>query len=338
MPPDWLLIETLGEEPVVVAQGRQMKNFVPLPIFLRRNPNLDALTAAIADATTTGTSVTTPVGADRVVNAVPMIMSDGVIHGVQLWYGPAGVEPPDRPLPGVWSSDIAMQGTATPQFLINLGKDPAVEPLTGRAIADDVPANSFNEGEAEALSWAVDLMEGRKLSATWGFHDGQGGYRRVGFCVRMMSEPADDGGDQLIGRAMNLVESVYDSPAPAGPLAERLVDSMGRAGVHRAIMDLNNWTLIKWLDEPCGFYDWRSAERVHPEDLRRLTGPMTAEFASDRTSAVFRLPANGGGWTPIHVTIDRIELDTGIFAGLIAVREPTADEIATAGLEMSRAE
>ena len=98
------------------------------------------------------------------------------------------------------------------------------------------------------------------------------------------------------------------------------------------------WTLIKWLDEPCGFYDWRSAERVHPEDLRRLTGPMTAEFASDRTSAVFRLPANGGGWTPIHVTIDRIELDTGIFAGLIAVREPTADEIATAGLEMSRAE
>lgn len=328
---DWLLVETLGDEPVVVAQGRQMKNFVPLGTFLRRNPSLDAIGAAIADAVASGTSVTAALPHDRVLTAEPVVMSDGVVHGVQVWYGPAGTEAPERPLIGAWSSDVALEGSATPQFLINLGKDPAVEPLTGRAIADDIPASSFNEGEAQALSWVVDLMEGRTLAANWGFHDRLGAYRRVGFCVRMVAEPTEDGGERLLGRSMNLIESVSDSPAPAGPLAERLVDSMGRAGVHRAIIDLNTWTLIKWLDEPCEFYDWRAEQRVHPEDFQRHAAPMTAEFGSRSTSAVLRLPANGGGWTPVHVTIDRIELDSGIFAGLIALREPTDDETAAAG-------
>lgn len=48
MTQEWLLVETLGAQPAVVAQGRQMKNFVPLAVFLRRNPNLAAIQAAIA--------------------------------------------------------------------------------------------------------------------------------------------------------------------------------------------------------------------------------------------------------------------------------------------------
>ncbi len=335
---DWLLVETLGDEPVVVAQGRQMKNFVPLPMFLRRNPNLEAIGAAIADAAGSGTAVTAALPPDRILAAEPVVMSDGVVHGVQVWYGPAGTEAPERPLIGAWSSDVALEGSATAQFLINLGKDPAVEPLTGRAIADDIPANSFNEGEAQALSWVVDLMEGRTLSANWGFHDRLGAYRRVGFCVRMVAEPMEDGGERLIGRSMNLIESVSDSPAPAGPLAERLVESMSRSGVHRAIIDLNNWTLIKWLDEPCDFYDWRSEQRVHPDDFQRLAAAVTVGLTSGATTAVLRLPAHGGGWTPVHVTVDQIELDSGVFAGVIAVREPTDAEIAASGLSVGAIE
>ena len=34
---DWLLVETLGDEPAVVAQGRQLKNLVPITTFLRRS-------------------------------------------------------------------------------------------------------------------------------------------------------------------------------------------------------------------------------------------------------------------------------------------------------------
>jgi hypothetical protein len=41
-----------------------------------------------------------------------------------------------------------------------------------------------------------------------------------------------------------------------------------------------------------------------------------------------RLPGNDGvDWVPLHVTINRMELDTGVFAGLVTVRQPTEDEL-----------
>ena len=33
---------------------------------------------------------------------------------------------------------------------------------------------------------------------------------------------------------------------------------------------------------------------------------MAEELSYDQTSAVLRLPANGGGWTPIHLSIHRV--------------------------------
>ena len=44
---------------------------------------------------------------------------------------------------------------------------------------------------------------------------------------------------------------------------------------------------------------------------------MTAEFETGATSRVLRLPGNDGGWVPMHVTVNRVELDDGVFAGLI---------------------
>lgn len=325
---DWLLVETLGDEPVVVAQGRQMKNFVPVDIFLRRNPNLAALRAMIARTVTgaTGLSEKAPTG-NRVIRTEPVVMSDGRVHGVQLWHGPADAEPPERPLPGAWKSDGNLTSSLTPQFLLNIGKDPSTEPLTGRSIADDVPSGAMNDGEAEALSWAVDLAPGRIFAANWGFRDGQGSYRRVGFCIRIMLD-----NEQLTGRAMNVLEAVSDSEPSVDQLAQRLIAGMARPGVYRAIIDLNTWTLIKWLDGPCPLYDWRARPQMHPEDQQRFAAEMTEELTFDQTAAVIRLPADGGGWTPIHVTVDRVELDTGVFAGLVALRRPTEDEVASSGL------
>ena len=65
---DWLLVETLGGEPAVVAQGRQLKNLVPITTFLRRSPHLSAVRTAIAESVQTGhslTSITTK--RDRVI-------------------------------------------------------------------------------------------------------------------------------------------------------------------------------------------------------------------------------------------------------------------------------
>lgn len=328
---EWLLVETLGEQPAVVAQGRHMRNFVPISIFLRRNPNLRPINAAITRTLTgrAGLSVETASG-NRTIQTEPVIMSDGRIHGVHLWYGTTGTEPPERPLPGAWKSDVELTCSATAQFLVNIGKDPAVEPLTGRSIADDIPTGSFNTGEAEALSWAIDLGPGRTFAANWGFCDDQGMHRRVGFCVRIRLEAGPDGTEHLTGRSMNLLESINRAPLTTDQLAQRVIDGLARPGVHRAIVDLNTWNLIKWIDGPCPLYDWRANPRVHPEDIDRISAQMREELTFDQTSAVLRLPANGGGWIPIHLTINRVELDKGVFAGLVALRLPTADELSAA--------
>ena len=51
---DWLLVATLGDEPALVAQGRQLKNLVPITAFLRRGPPLAAMRTAIAESVQTG--------------------------------------------------------------------------------------------------------------------------------------------------------------------------------------------------------------------------------------------------------------------------------------------
>ena len=48
----------------------------------------------------TGQSLTsiTP-KSDRVIRTEPVVMSDGRMHGVHVWTGPADEEPPDGPPP-----------------------------------------------------------------------------------------------------------------------------------------------------------------------------------------------------------------------------------------------
>ena len=106
--------------------------------------------------------------------------------------------------------------------------------------------------------------------------------------------------------------------------------------MHRVLVDLQHWKLLKWLDEPAPFFDWRARESgdpiVHPDDAPHMAR-MTIEFGSGATSGVLRLPAIGGGWVPVHMTINRVELEKDTYAGLLALRLPTDDEIAAAGIE-----
>ena len=60
---------------------------------------------------------------------------------------------------------------------------------------------------------------------------------------------------------------------------------------------------------------------------------MAAEFDTGTASGVLRMKANGGRWTPVHVTVNRVQLEEDIYAGLATLRVPTDQEIAAAGLE-----
>ena len=334
---DWMLVETLGGDPAVVAQGRQLKNLVPIKTFLRRSPYLSAVRTAIAESVQTGQSLTsiTP-KRDRVIRTEPVVMSDGYIHGVHVWTGPADAEPPERPTPGPLKWDLTLGvATDTRESLLNSGKNPEVEVTFGRAFAEDLPSRELNPNETKVLAMAVKAKPDQTLCSTWDITDWQGNAIRIGFVARTGLEPGPNGRDHLVARAINWRCELKGPTVSTDDLAQRILSGLAQAGVHRALIDLNNWTLLKWLDEPCTFYNWRSSEtvqpRVHPED-QHLLSSMSAELVHGATSRVLRMPGHDVDWVPIHVTVNRVELEPEAFAGLVSLRLPTEEELAAADL------
>jgi hypothetical protein len=337
---DWLLVETLGDEPAVVAQGRQLKNLVPLTTFLRRSPYLSAVRTAIAESLQTGQSLTSITSKrDRVIRTEPVVMSDGRMHGVHVWTGPADSEPPERPTPGPLKWDLTRGvATDTEDSLANSGKNPEVEVTYGRAFAEDLPSRELNPNETRVLAMAVKAEPGQTLCSTLDLTDWQGNAIRIGLVARTVKEPGPDGRDHLVARAMNWRAEPKGPAVSVDDLARRILDGLAQAGVHRALFDLKTWTLLKWLDEPCPFYDWRGSTtdrpRVHPNDEPAMEF-MTKEFADGASSRVLRMRGFENDWVPVHVTVNRVELEPDTFAGLVSLRLPTDGELAAAGLPKS---
>jgi hypothetical protein len=334
---DWLLVETLGTEPAVVAMGRQLRNLVPITSFLRRNPRRAAIQSAIAESLQTNQSLVslTPKN-DRVIRTEPVVMSDGRIHGVHVWSGPADDEPPERPIPGPLKWDMTLGvATDTAESLTNMGRNVELEDPEERAFAELWPSGDLKPNEGRALAAAVRFEPGHTVCDTWDGTDWQGTHIRVSFVARNGLETGDDGRDHMIARGMNWRAEPAERPPSADRLAQQILSGLAQPGVHRALFDPKSWTLLKWLDEPCPFYDWRritaDSQRMHPSDAAAMAA-MTTEFAAGATCRVLRMPSHDGGWVPVHVTVNRVEIDTDTFAGLVSLRLPTPAELAAAGL------
>jgi hypothetical protein len=330
---DWLLVETLGGEPVVVAEGRQTKNLIPIRVFLRRSPDLMAIQTAISETVRAGEAMSTITPRnDRVIRTEPVLMSDGRLHGVHVWIGPLNMEPPERFTPGPLKWDLtAGVATDTPESIYNSGRDPTTETTHGRTFAEDLPMRALNASETKVLSMAIKAEPGMTMCNTWTVTDHQGETISVGFVARANPETQDDGSERLICRAMNWRADAEGPSLPPDHLAQRIIDGLARPGVHRALVDPVNWNLLKWLDDPAPFFDWRAREAgrpsVNPADAVHMAR-MTLEFSNGATTGVLRLRTNDGGWTPVHMTINRIELEPGTFAALLALRLPTEAELA----------
>ncbi|CAJ1504889.1 DUF5628 domain-containing protein [[Mycobacterium] kokjensenii] len=336
---DWLLVETLGGEPVVVAQGRVLKNMVPITQFLRRSPHLPAVQTAISESVRTGQSLDSITARhDRVIRTEPVVMSDGRVHGVHVWTGPADIEPPERPIPGPLKWDLTL-GVATDsrESLINSGKDPEVEATHGRAFAEELPTREFSPNENKVLALAIRAEPGQTICSSWDVTDFNGAVVRVGFVVRTARESVPGGREHLVTRGMNWRGQHDGAVQRPDSLAQQILHALAQPGVHRAMVDLANRRLLKWLDEPCPFYDWRTSgdqPRVHPDDeaqLDRMQGELIRTQAP--ASGVLRLRGVDGGWAPVHVTVNKVEIEPGTVGGLVALRLPTEAELAAAGLD-----
>jgi hypothetical protein len=315
-----------------VAQGQQTRNLVPISAFLRRNPNLMAIRTAISESVRAGKALSsiTPKH-DRVIRTEVVQMTDGRIHGVHVWVGPPDVDPPERVIPGPLKWDLTNGiATDTTESLFNSGLDPTVEATHGRAFAEDLPTRDLNPSEAQVLSIAIKPEPGRTFCSAWDISDHAGNPTTVGFTARVMVEQDDAGHDLLICRAMNWRSARAEATMAPNDLAQRILNGLAQPGVHRALVDLSTWTLLKWLDDPCPFYDWRANDEgtpvVHPDDKTEMN-TMTTDFGAGSASRVLRLRAHGGGWVPIHVTVHRVELEENTFAGLLSLRQPTDDEL-----------
>jgi hypothetical protein len=71
---------------------------------------------------------------------------------------------------------------------------------------------------------------------------------------------------------------------------------------------------------------------VHPADRGQMK-EIATEFVTGSASGVLRMKGHNGGWTPVHVTVNRVQLEEDIYAGLATLRVPTDVEIAAAGLD-----
>jgi hypothetical protein len=243
-------------------------------------------------------------------------------------------------LPGPLKWDLTNGiATDTPESMMNSGLDPATETTQGRAFAEDLPARRLNPNEARVLAVAIKPEAGRTFCSTWDITDYKGKPITVGFAARVLEEVDDEGRDRLICRAMNW-RGVSDKPmVSADDLGQRILDGLAQPGVHRALVDLKSWTLLKWLDEPCPFYDWHARgdgeSMVHPDDELEMAS-MATDFGLGTASRVLRLRALDGGWTPIHVTAHRVELADDTYAGMLSLRLPTEDELSPPPRKLTR--
>lgn len=331
---DWLLVETLGVEPAVVAHGHSTKNLVPISAYLRRNPHLMAIQTAIGETVRAGQALSsiTPKH-DRVIRTEVVQMTDGRIHGVHLWVGPPDEGPPERDVPGPVTWDLTHEiATDTRQSLINRGRDLKVETAQGGAFADELPARPFNPVETQVLAAAVKAEPGRSFCGTWDVIDYLGGSVTLGYVGRVLAESKDGGPDALICRAMNWHSNRDETTISTTDLSQPLLQAEVEPGVYRALVDLRTWKLLRWLEGPCPLYDWHPQEGgasfTHPGD-----GPAIERMARDfengmPASQVLRLRAVGGGWTPVNVTAQVVELEQGRHAGMLSMRLPTDEELA----------
>jgi hypothetical protein len=333
---DWLLVETLGSEPAVVAHGRHPEHLEPIAAFVRRK-DLAAVQTAIAESVQTGQPLTsiTP-KRRRVIRTEPVVMSDGCVHGVHVWTGPADEEPPERPTPGPSKWDLTLGvATASRESLANRGEETGDESTVERAFADDLPSREISPDETRMLAMAINAKPGQTVSGTLDLTDPAGKPIRIGFVARTGTETGTDGRDHLVARSMSWRSDLEEPEVPHDVLAKRFLIGPARPGVHRALVDLTNQTLLKWLDEPCDFYDWRGGEngqvRIHSDDDHHMRA-MATQFADGPASGVLRLPGHDTDWVPVHVAVERVELEPGTFAGLVSLRLPTAKELKAAGL------
>ncbi|MET9225599.1 GAF domain-containing protein [Lentzea sp. NPDC003310] len=335
MAAEWLLIETFDgvrQEPTVLAVGNNPKNMVSVHSVLGRGPFLPDVLGAIARVVIGREPVEarTTTGKRRVI-AYPLLAYGGEpVHGVQLWVGPLGEEPPPRPAAGAWHINLAQHVSSRSDDLLRLYGTRADRWRNEHDLAELFAYKRLqtNSDESKALALIVNATAGAEHLATWTVNRDDGIRRAVRFACRCVETQTPGGRSELVVRGITYdigpAEAVPAAPPPMPVLlAQQVLAAEARPGRWRAIVDLRTMRLLKWVDNPMPGVAWTlgTSHRpgIHREDLRTALGLSDELASSGRARGVLRLRAADGGWMKANVSAALMALDQHTTAALVTL-------------------
>jgi len=314
----------------------------PLGSVIRGGGYLPAVRAMIGEVAATGRPFrgTTRDGRRQLIGD-PLVSFRGHVHGVYAWYGPVGEEPPPQAAAGAWYFNLTTGAIGGSEDLLDLYGEPPERRHQERYTAEAFGRLSPGPDEPGALALIVQAKPGMEYQGRrWTVRRDDGETIYVNLWCRAVAEAGDGGREDIVARgitqAIGPAAAAPSAPAPLVTIAQRVVTAEYRPGWHRAIVDLGNLTLLRWLDPPMPGIAWEidapHRPAIHRADLRRAT-QMSAQLAtSDRVEGVIRLRTTWGDWQAVHVTASLMLLDQHTTAALVTLSAPPPEDQRLAAL------
>ncbi|GAA1351836.1 GAF domain-containing protein [Saccharothrix algeriensis] len=332
----WLLIETFGgeghEEPTVIGVGSSPRRMVPLKSVLGRGRHLDDVRALVARVVAARRPVEagTADGRRRMVG-LPLVTFAGRVHGVYAWLGEHDEQPPPRDPAGAWYFNLSTDKIGGSDDLLDLYGVAPADRRTQRATAEAFGRLVTNADESAALAVIVRSTPGAEHQATWTVRRDDGSLRAANFACRAVEETTEDGRVEVVLHGITHDIGPADTTPSAPPprpvvLAQQVLAAEREPGRHRAILNLRNLTLLRWLDDPMPGVAWElAAERppgIHPDDLPVAKELSRGLATAGRVEGVVRVRSTTGGWLPVHLVANLMLLDQHTTAALVTLSDP----------------
>lgn len=324
----WLLVDTLATPPTIVADGHRVREWVPLS---RAGRALGAGAAALAAAAVNQASTASPDAGEVVVSAgtctafaVPVRCAFGVVHGVQLWVGPSGQDPPPRRAVAAWDWDsgteLAHHGPGLEELVFGRDRE--------RVRVVRTPPEIFGrvvrfDGRMEYIA----VVSGADPSGRWQGELVMRGdddvIRTFQLVVGVREDRHTGAGAARITRA--LVHEITDT-APRRPDPELAISRVASRSddVGVGFVELSLGLVYEWVSPPpLPLQRWSTERpRVHPDDQQvyRAACATVSTGARDAPAQEFELRVRFGGsdWIRVHAELSGLGPDP--VRGMIRVR------------------
>ncbi len=313
--PQWLLIETFGEldgNYTIVDWGGHPKEFLPLDKAVKGAAPKIRQAVSLAARSREPLSA---VGAGRRVEVYPHFVGDR-LHAVQVWSGTEDQVPPERPEAGSWDINLTTLTALGSGEWAELADIPPDERGQERSLANMFAQVQTDERELQAIKRIIAAVPGTTHQGIWTVYRPGGVHWRSHFSCRIYEQPVDGGAHRIArGVSQEVATGGDGQPEPLVLLEHRLLEADVPSGEYRALINLRNLRLIRWVHgSPVPErISWRHvddepAPEVHPDD-RRTVIDMAKGLAKTSTTGRLRVRGVDGSWIPITVRASLVAID-----------------------------